>query len=74
MTGGCCACWPQVEGLRILVDDIVGATGLELKSDPGVPIVYLGEQCEGMGGSAMFRRDAQPFAWVEGSGMFDTKG
>lgn len=32
----------QVEGLDIVVEGIVGSTGLELKSDPGVPLVYSG--------------------------------
>lgn len=31
-----------MEGLDIVVEDIVGSTGLELKSDPGVPLVYAG--------------------------------
>ena len=37
----------EVEGLRIVVDGIVGSTGLEIKSDPGVPWVYAGEGREG---------------------------
>jgi len=32
----------SVEGLSITVDDVVGSTGLELKADPGVPMVYAG--------------------------------
>jgi len=32
----------QVDNIQIVVDTVVGATGLEIKSDPGVPIVYLG--------------------------------
>jgi cytochrome c biogenesis protein len=32
----------QVEGLGIVLEDIIGSTGLELKSDPGVPLVYAG--------------------------------
>jgi cytochrome c biogenesis protein len=28
--------------MTIVVDDIVGSTGLELKVDPGVPYVYAG--------------------------------
>jgi cytochrome c biogenesis protein len=31
-----------VEGLTLVVDDIIGSTGLEIKSDPGVPWVYAG--------------------------------
>ena len=32
----------QVEGMELVIEDMVGATGLELKSDPGVPFVYAG--------------------------------
>ena len=32
----------EVEGLQLKVDNIVTATGLELKADPGVPYVYAG--------------------------------
>ncbi|MBF2056600.1 MAG: cytochrome c biogenesis protein [Cyanobacterium sp. T60_A2020_053] len=31
-----------VNGINLKVLDLVGATGLQIKSDPGVPIVYLG--------------------------------
>ncbi len=31
-----------VDGVPLLVESLTGATGLELKSDPGVPIVYAG--------------------------------
>ncbi len=33
-----------VEGLQLVVEGVVGATGLELKNDPGVPAVYAGGQ------------------------------
>ncbi|KAG1655284.1 hypothetical protein FOA52_007980 [Chlamydomonas sp. UWO 241] len=32
----------EVEGLRLVVEGITGATGLEIKHDPGVPWVYAG--------------------------------
>jgi cytochrome c biogenesis protein len=31
-----------VDGMEIVVGDVVGSTGLELKADPGVPTVYAG--------------------------------
>lgn len=31
-----------VEGRRIVIDALVGSTGMEIKSDPGVPWVYAG--------------------------------
>ena len=32
----------QVDGVTLTVDELVGSTGLQIKSDPGVPIVYFG--------------------------------
>lgn len=31
-----------VEGLELIIDDLVGSSGLELKVDPGIPYVYAG--------------------------------
>uniref|UniRef100_A0A7I4DV93 ResB-like domain-containing protein n=1 Tax=Physcomitrium patens TaxID=3218 RepID=A0A7I4DV93_PHYPA len=31
-----------VNNVNIVVDDLIGSTGLELKADPGVPVVYAG--------------------------------
>lgn len=38
----CCGVAWQVEGVSLVVDTVTGATGLELKNDPGVPLVYAG--------------------------------
>lgn len=32
----------QVNGVKLTVLDVVGSTGLQIKADPGVPIVYAG--------------------------------
>jgi cytochrome c biogenesis protein len=32
----------EVRGVRIAIVDILGSTGLQIKADPGIPIVYLG--------------------------------
>ena len=32
----------DVNGVTLFVDEIVGSTGLQIKADPGIPIVYLG--------------------------------
>ena len=32
----------EVDGINIKLLDIIGSTGLQIKADPGVPIVYLG--------------------------------
>ncbi|GLJ23088.1 hypothetical protein SUGI_0435870 [Cryptomeria japonica] len=32
----------SIDGMEVVVDDAIGSTGLELKLDPGVPVVYAG--------------------------------
>ena len=32
----------EVDGLKLVLGDLKGSTGLELKTDPGVPLVYAG--------------------------------
>jgi cytochrome c biogenesis protein len=32
----------QVNGVNLWIDEIVGSTGLQIKADPGIPIVYTG--------------------------------
>ncbi|GKV19767.1 hypothetical protein SLEP1_g29986 [Rubroshorea leprosula] len=32
----------EIDGTKIEIVDAIGSTGLELKTDPGVPIVYAG--------------------------------
>jgi cytochrome c biogenesis protein len=32
----------EIQGIRVAIVEIVGSTGLQIKADPGVPIVYLG--------------------------------
>ncbi len=32
----------EVNGVTLRVDDLIGATGLQIKADPGIPLVYLG--------------------------------
>jgi cytochrome c biogenesis protein len=31
-----------VNGLSLVVDELIGSTGLQIKADPGIPIVYTG--------------------------------
>lgn len=31
-----------VNGVKLHIDEVVGSTGLQIKADPGIPIVYLG--------------------------------
>ncbi|MBE9060533.1 cytochrome c biogenesis protein [cf. Phormidesmis sp. LEGE 11477] len=32
----------EVNGVRLYLDEIIGSTGLQIKADPGIPVVYLG--------------------------------
>ena len=32
----------EVNGVKLYIDEVVGSTGLQIKADPGIPIVYLG--------------------------------
>lgn len=38
----------EVEGVKLVAERVIGATGLEIKSDPGVPFVYAGEVGHGV--------------------------
>ncbi|KAK1275994.1 hypothetical protein QJS04_geneDACA016035 [Acorus gramineus] len=32
----------DVDGMKIIIEDAIGSSGLDLKTDPGVPVVYAG--------------------------------
>ncbi|CAL1353392.1 unnamed protein product [Linum trigynum] len=32
----------EIDGMKIIIEDAIGSSGLELKTDPGVPVVYSG--------------------------------
>ncbi len=32
----------DVKGVKLTIVDVVGSTGLQIKADPGIPVVYLG--------------------------------
>ncbi|KAJ6409703.1 hypothetical protein OIU84_009241 [Salix udensis] len=32
----------DIDGMKIIIEDAIGSSGLELKTDPGVPVVYAG--------------------------------
>jgi len=32
----------DVNGITLFIDEIIGSTGLQIKADPGIPLVYLG--------------------------------
>jgi len=32
----------EVNGVQLGIDEVIGSTGLQIKADPGIPVVYLG--------------------------------
>lgn len=32
----------EVNGIRVAIEEVVGSTGLQIKADPGIPLVYTG--------------------------------
>ncbi|EFJ49656.1 hypothetical protein VOLCADRAFT_41429, partial [Volvox carteri f. nagariensis] len=61
-----------VEGLQLVVEDVVGATGLELKSDPGVPAVYAGFGGLMVTTLVSYLSHSQVWALQQGSNLFVT--
>ena len=57
-----------VEGVDIVVDDIVGSSGVELKADPGVPIVYAGFAGLMVSTLVSYLSHSQVWAWQEKGG------
>lgn len=54
-----------VEGVDVVVDDIVGSSGVELKADPGVPIVYAGFAGLMVSTLVSYLSHSQVWAWEE---------
>ncbi|KAK9825449.1 hypothetical protein WJX81_001648 [Elliptochloris bilobata] len=59
----------EVDGMSVVVDAIVGSTGLELKSDPGVPFVYAGFAGLMVTTLVSYLSHAQVWALQEGSAL-----
>ena len=55
-----------VEGIDVVVDDIVGSSGVELKADPGVPVVYAGFAGLMVSTLVSYLSHSQVWAWQEG--------
>ena len=54
-----------VEGIDIVIDDIVGSSGVELKADPGVPVVYAGFAGLMVSTLVSYLSHSQVWAWQE---------
>lgn len=55
-----------VEGVDLLVDDVVGSSGVELKADPGVPVVYAGFAGLMVSTLVSYLSHSQVWAWQSG--------
>lgn len=42
LTTGRAGMYAEINGVKLYIDEIVGSTGLQIKADPGIPMVYLG--------------------------------
>jgi cytochrome c biogenesis protein len=59
-----------VNGVDLTVIDLIGSTGLQIKSDPGVPIVYLGFGLLMIGVMMSYVSFSQVWALEEGNRLF----
>ncbi|MEM1280778.1 MAG: cytochrome c biogenesis protein ResB, partial [Cyanobacteria bacterium P01_H01_bin.152] len=59
----------EVNGIRLSIVDIIGSTGLQIKADPGIPIVYLGFGLLMMGVLMSYISHSQVWA-LESEGSF----
>ncbi|MDY7002578.1 MAG: cytochrome c biogenesis protein [Cyanobacteriota bacterium] len=55
----------EVNGVRLFVDKIIGSTGLQIKADPGIPIVYLGFGLLMLSVLMSYVSHSQIWAWQE---------
>jgi cytochrome c biogenesis protein len=55
----------DVQGVRLKLIDVIGATGLEIKFDPGVPIIYTGFGLLMVGVLMCYVSHAQIWAWQQ---------
>ncbi|EPS63374.1 hypothetical protein M569_11409, partial [Genlisea aurea] len=59
----------NVDGVEIVILDAIGSTGLQIKTDPGVPIVYAGFGCLMLTTCISFFSHAQIWAVQDGSSV-----
>lgn len=57
----------EIDGTKIVIVDAIGSTGLDLKTDPGVPIVYAGFGALMITTSVSFLSHAQIWALQDGT-------
>nr|XP_010941947.1 cytochrome c biogenesis protein CCS1, chloroplastic isoform X2 [Elaeis guineensis] len=57
----------EIDGMKIVIEDAIGSTGLDLKTDPGVPIVYAGFGALMLTTSISFLSHSQVWALQDGT-------
>ncbi|NET80311.1 cytochrome c biogenesis protein [Okeania sp. SIO1F9] len=60
----------EVNGITLFVDKIIGSTGLQIKADPGIPIVYLGFGLLMLSVLMSYVSHSQIWAWQESERVY----
>jgi len=60
----------EVNGVQLAIDEIIGSTGLQIKADPGIPLVYLGFGLLMLGVVMSYVSHAQVWALQEGDRLY----
>ncbi|NER29917.1 MAG: cytochrome c biogenesis protein, partial [Symploca sp. SIO1C4] len=56
----------KVNDINLKIIDIIGSTGLQIKADPGIPLVYTGFALLMLGVIASYFSHSQIWAWQQG--------
>ncbi len=60
----------EINGVRLTIDEVLGSTGLQIKSDPGIPLFYLGFALLMAGVIMSYVSHSQIWGLVEGEILF----
>ena len=60
----------EVNGVTLHLDEVIGSTGLQIKADPGIPIVYLGFGLLMVGVVMSYISHSQVWALQEGNKLY----
>lgn len=60
----------KVNGINLVIDELVGSTGLQIKADPGIPLVYLGFGLLMLGTLASYVSHSQVWVLATENGLY----